>query len=157
MNVLFVCTGNSCRSAMAMAVMRHLLNQAGVKTITVESAGVFAIEGMRSTPETIQVLTEIGVKLGEHRARRTTEAIVNSADLIFVMERFQGEEIARRYPAAASKVYLLKTYGLAPHEVEGDPNIPDPIGKPLEVYEVCLAEVKVAVERLTRQLGVKNS
>lgn len=157
MQVLFVCTGNSCRSVMAAAVMGHMLSAAGVRTIGVESAGVFAIEGMRATQETVQVLQEMGMACGEHRARRISEEIVSGADLIFVMERFQGEEIARRFSNAASKIHLLKTYGAAAHEVEGDPNIPDPIGKPLEVYEVCLSSIRTAVERICRQLGVRSA
>jgi protein-tyrosine-phosphatase len=157
MQALFVCTGNSCRSVMAAAVMNHVLSSAGVRTITIESAGVFAIEGMRATQETVQALGEIGIACGEHRARRITEEIVSRADLIFVMERFQGEEIARRFPNAASRIHLLKAYGLAPHEVEGDPNIPDPIGKPLEVYEVCLSQIRSAVERVCRALGVRSA
>ncbi len=157
MRVLFVCTGNSCRSVMAAAVMRHILETANVHTIQIESAGVFAIEGMRATQETVRVLQEIGIVCGEHRARRTTEVMMNKADLVFVMERFQGEELANSFPNAASKVHLLKTYGLAPHEVEGDPNIADPIAKPLEVYEVCLSQIRTAVERVCRHLGVRNA
>ena len=54
------------------------------------------------------------------------------------------------------KVHLLKSYGLAPHEVTGQPSVPDPIGKPLEVYEVCFAEIREAVERLAKSLGVRS-
>ncbi|MBI1992648.1 MAG: low molecular weight protein arginine phosphatase, partial [Candidatus Omnitrophica bacterium] len=59
--ILFVCTGNSCRSVMAQGLMQHLLRQAGIDTVSVNSAGVFAIEGMSPTRETQAVLREVGV------------------------------------------------------------------------------------------------
>jgi protein-tyrosine-phosphatase len=155
--ILFVCTGNSCRSVMAQWFLRHLLRQAGVDTIAVESAGVFAINGMTPTRETKRVLQDVGVDCAEHRARLLTEELAEAADLIFVMELFQAEELLRRAPGARGKVHLLKTYGLAPGEVEGYPSIPDPIGKPLEVYEVCFGEIREAVERVAKSLGVHTT
>ena len=153
--ILFVCTGNSCRSVMAQGLMRQMLEQAGVSGTQVESAGVFAIEGMVSTQETQRVLREVGIDCSSHRARMVTAEMVRDADLIFVMEQFQGEELLRRFPDAKGKVHLLKPYGLAAGELTGPPNIPDPIGKPLEVYEVCFGEIRDAVERIARSLQLK--
>ena len=152
--ILFVCTGNSCRSVMAEGLMSHVLRRAGIDTVAVESAGVFAIDGMSPTRETQRVLQEIGVDCAGHRARLLTPEMIQGADFIFVMEYFQAEEVVRRLPGARGKVHLLKPYGLAPGELEGSPNIPDPIGKPLEVYEVCFAEIRGAVERVAKSLGV---
>ena len=155
--VLFVCTGNSCRSVMAQGLMQHALRQAGIKTVTVESAGVFAISGMGPTRETQKVLQEaIGVDCSEHRARTLTPEMVQAADLVFVMEQFQAEEVLRRVPSAKDKVHLLKPYGLAKEEAGNCPNIPDPIGKPLEVYEVCFAEIRDAIDRIAKSLGVAS-
>ena len=152
--ILFVCTGNSCRSVMAEGLMRHLLRQAGVEAVAVESAGVFAIEGMSPTRETQRVLQEAAVDCAGHRARVLTLDMAGSADLILVMEQFQMDEVVQRSPSARGKVHLLKTYVLPPGESVSQPNIPDPIGKPLEVYEVCFAEIREAVERIARSFGV---
>ncbi|PIQ84680.1 MAG: protein tyrosine phosphatase [Candidatus Omnitrophica bacterium CG11_big_fil_rev_8_21_14_0_20_63_9] len=152
--ILFVCTGNSCRSVMAAGLMRQVLERAGFPSIQVESAGVFAINGMGPTRETLRVLQDIGVDCSDHRARVLTADMVDAADLIFVMEPFQGEEVLRRQPSAKGKVHLLKPYGLPPGAVEGQPGIPDPIGKPLEIYEVCFNEIRQAVERIAKSLGV---
>ena len=154
--ILFVCTGNSCRSVMAQGLMQALLAKAGVETVTVESAGVFAIEGMSATREALRVLQDIGVDGSAHRARGLAPDLVRSADLIFVMEQFQLEEVIRRFPETLGKAQLLKPYGLRPDELVGNPNIPDPIGKPLEIYEVCFAEIREAVERVAKSLNVST-
>jgi len=154
--ILFVCTGNSCRSVMAQGLMQSLLAKAGLDAVTVESVGVFAMEGMSPTREALRVLQDIGVDGSAHRARGLTADIVQRADLIFVMEQFQLDEVLRRFPETRGKTQLLKPYGLRPEDVVGNPNIPDPIGKPLEIYEVCFAEIREAVERIAKSLNVST-
>ncbi len=155
--ILFVCTGNSCRSVMAQGLMQRALQQASVGSIQVESAGVFAVDGMSPTRETQRVLQEIGIDCTHHRARTLTPDMAQGADLIFVMEQFQAVEVIRRVPQVKDKVHLLRPYGLSPGEVGSNPSIADPIGKPLEVYEVCFADIREAVERVAKSLGVNTA
>ena len=155
--MLFVCTGNSCRSVMAQGLMRHALAQAGAAAVSVESAGTFAITGMTPTRETQRVLADAGIDCSAHRARALTPEMIAEADLILVMEPSHLHEVLRRVPDARSKTHLLKTYGLPEEELVVSPYVPDPIGKPLEVYEVCFGEIREAVERVARSLGVASA
>lgn len=112
------------------------------------------MSGMAPTRETESVLRGLGIDCSNHRASQLTEERVRAADLILVMEQFHAEEVARRFPDVKEKVHLLKSYGRPPDEAGAGPNIPDPIGKPLEVYEVCFAEIREAIERLVKSFGV---
>ncbi len=150
--ILFVCTGNSCRSVMAQGLMQRLVEQAEMDNVLVESAGVYAVSGMPASRETQRVLQNIGVDCSNHRARLLTPEMIRQADFLFAMELFQLEAIIHREPSAVDKVHLLKTYGLPLEELPSDPSIPDPIGKPLEIYEICFSEIARAVERIVKLL-----
>ena len=154
--ILFVCTGNSCRSVMAQEYMRHIFKRAGIEHIQVESAGAFAISGMSPTKETVRVLLEAGIVCSAHQARLLTAEMVREADLIFTMEPFHTEEVIQRDGSADGKVHLLKTYNCPPGEAPVMPNISDPIGKPMEVYEVCFKQIRESVDRVAKSLGVPS-
>jgi protein-tyrosine phosphatase len=102
------------------------------------------------------VLQTVGIYCSAHRARPVSADMIEQADLILVMESFQTDEILRRIPSAKSKVHLLKSFGLASPPDGERLDIPDPIGKPLEVYEVCFEEIREAIGRVVKSLGVAN-
>ena len=151
--MVFVCTGNTCRSVIAQALAKRLLEQAGRADVSVDSAGVFAIAGMPASRQTDAVLQEAGLSCAAHRATPLSAEMVRDADLLLAMERFHIEEILRRVPEASGKTHLLGAYG-ASEEDERLVEIPDPIGKPLEVYEVCFRHIRDAVERVVKSLAV---
>lgn len=148
--ILFVCTGNSCRSVMAEGLLRRYLEQKKRNDIQVLSAGVGTAGGLGSTPETIEVMAVEGIDVSGHIGQPVTPELVAHADLLFCMEEFHRELILAQVPSAASKVHLLKTFLVK--EPVADPNISDPIGRPKEVYESCFLTIKEAVERVAEWL-----
>lgn len=148
--ILFVCTGNSCRSVMAEGLLRHLLREKGRSAVQVISAGTNTMPGMGPTPETIEVMQAEGVDVTAHQSQQLTPDLVQRADVIFCMEDFHRDQILSVHPEDESKVHLLRTFRNT--RPEPDPNVSDPIGRPRRVYETCLATIKEGVQRVVEWL-----
>jgi len=126
--ILFVCTGNTCRSPMAAALLRHALGRRS--GFRVQSAGVAAQSGAPASPETVAILKESGIDLEHHRSRPITSEMVREAMLILAMTRKHRETVLELFPEAGERVFLLG-------EFTGDPSlreIPDPLGSGRSAY-----------------------
>ncbi len=140
--VLFVCTGNSCRSPMAEHLFRL---RAGARPAwRAESAGLAAADGWPATPEAVEVLREAGADLSAHRSRGLTKAMAAAADLILVMTEGHRKLLADRFPAAAGKTRLLTSFRAT--GAGGD--IPDPIGQSVFVYRKVRNDIDSAIADL---------
>src|SRR5438093_8807075 len=106
--ILLVCTGNICRSPMAEAFVRHELEQRGIDGITVESSGVSGWEDSPPTPDTVEALTEYGLDVSEHRARRLDRPMVGSADLVVGLSGEHRDAVTGLVPEAADRIFALK-------------------------------------------------
>ena len=135
-SVLFVCTGNSCRSIMAEGLLKKYIKEEGKEHIKVSSAGVYAMNDMIPTPETIKVMKEAGVDVSTFRSKFLTDELIKGSDLILVMTSDHIDDIIKRVPEATKKVHLLKQYGLETDTGAcEDLDILDPIGQPLSYYK----------------------
>jgi protein-tyrosine-phosphatase len=148
MNILFVCSGNTCRSAMAEAFARKIAQRRGIEDLNVSSAGTNAWDNVPATDEALLVGMERDIDLTGHRARKLTSAIVSEADLIFVMTPGHLEQVKQL--GGRGKVHVIDEYasGTANQGVE------DPYGGDLEAYRATADVLEREIEKLFDRLAI---
>ena len=154
-NILFVCTGNSCRSVMAEAYFRHLVADHSSEFL-IGSAGVGAMDGYPASQETVRVMREHGIDVSKHQSRKITSAMVRTADKIFVMEAMHKEVILRSWPEAGEKVHLLTEYSVDDFKKSLEIDIPDPIRMTDNFYDNVFQVIRECVAHIAEEFGVKK-
>jgi protein-tyrosine-phosphatase len=151
MTVLFVCTGNICRSPMAAAILLHLLQERGVAGVAVRSAGTAPWDGAPASEGSYLVSLEHGLDLSSHRSRQLTTDIVADAALILGMSVGHVERAVQL--GGAGKTHLLGAYAGEPPE---DAEVADPFGGELDEYrstfDRLVALLEAALPRLVAEL-----
>ncbi|TRZ96533.1 threonylcarbamoyl-AMP synthase [bacterium] len=144
--VLFVCTGNTCRSVIAQALLKKRLKEKKRDDIEVASAGIMLLDGAGASQEAIEALKKEGIDVFGHRAYKLTKEMLQEADLILAMERVHEKRILDLYPEARKRLFLLKEFVKIDN---GQLDIQDPLGGSAAFYGQTLAIIKQAVEKIS--------
>ena len=148
--ILFVCTGNTCRSVMAEGIFREMLKEAGKKDIKLTSAGTIAFPGMKPPREVEAVMREEGIDISRYEATPLTRDLIEEVDLILVMDKGHRQTILGMSPGASEKTFLLKEFSPDPGGVSLA--IADPLGGSMQTYERIFGEIKRCLEELLKKM-----
>lgn len=149
--IMFICTGNICRSAMAEKLLKKKIEDKNfVKDFLVFSSGLYAYLGDVSTYEAIKIMKdEYQIDLSTHRATPTSSSNIQDMDLILVMTKSHKDFVINMYPNLAQKVFLLREY------VGLDGDILDPYGGNLKIYSDCASELNECINLLLKKEAEK--
>ncbi|HDN86509.1 MAG: threonylcarbamoyl-AMP synthase [Candidatus Omnitrophota bacterium] len=146
--IVFVCTGNTCRSVMGEHLLKKYLSEYNPHTFQryeIISRGLHPLEGSPLSPAVAEILKrEEGIVLEDHKSKRLDRKTILSSDLVFTMSDVQKEHIVKLEPTSEPRVFCLKKF--LPLDMEKD--IPDPMGKPYEVYFQVYELIKKAILEL---------
>lgn len=150
-NVLFVCSGNTCRSVMAQGFLERIWEKYPDKKVEIRasSAGVAAVDDLEASPQALEALREEGIDLRHHRSRKVDEELIVWADYIFTMTEGHKKALLAFFPEAKEKVWLLGEF------VTGEKGweIPDPYGEGIEIYRFVAGKLKDLIEKALEKLN----
>lgn len=145
--VLFVCTGNTCRSPIAEGILRRLVEDRGDPEVPIESisAGTMGMVGAIVSDSSADVAADQGIDITDHRSRAASLQLLEYVDLVLAMA-YEHLDYVRRLGIPEDKAYMLRLFP-EHNEDEDLASIPDPIARPREVYEQVFLMIDEAVRR----------
>jgi protein-tyrosine phosphatase len=149
MKILFVCTGNVCRSPLGEGYLKHLLSRNGQNGVEVSSAGIAALVGAPPFECAMEVAQKHGFDISEHVARQITGPLIEEIDRIFCMESWQANIVREMDPKRAKRVMLLGSY-----HPDNSPQfqIPDPVDFTVPETLITFDLIKPSIENFYQNL-----
>lgn len=148
--IMFVCTGNICRSAMAHRMLEKYINDKNKQNeVEVYSCGIFAETNDVSTKEAIEVMKEYNVNLTTHRATNIRESNISDMDVILCATEEHKSHVIYMYPELNGRIFTMKEYAGFP---KNDLNIKDPWGFNKETYRNCAKEIKKCIDKYMEKI-----
>ena len=148
--ILFVCTGNICRSPMAEGQLRSLLAQSGNTSIEAQSAGIGALAGQPPSQHAVEAMSEWGADITHQRSQMIHTDLVSTSEAIFGMTQGHVDAVLNHFPQAKGKTFLVREFVEGLEQYQKD--ISDPIGGNLEVYRHCRDEIAQGVQGIFHRL-----
>ncbi|KPL02972.1 MAG: hypothetical protein AMJ90_04280 [candidate division Zixibacteria bacterium SM23_73_2] len=148
--VLFVCTGNTCRSPFAKAILKKIAKEKRVDFIEAKSAGVNAFNGYPASLHAKETAKAFGVDLSNHASQWLSPEILKKADLILAMSEDHLDRIKEIDSDSLKKTYLLSSFPKKLHRKTD--SIKDPIGGKPEDYQVCFQQISSSIQRIFPEL-----
>ena len=153
MKIMFICTGNICRSAMAEKLLKKKLKDNGIKNVEVYSCGVYAYDGEVSTWEAKTVMMdEYAIDMSDHRATNIRNSKIKDMDLVLCATQKHKRDVLEMYPSLEGKVFTMKEYVNYDRKFHDKIDIKDPWGYDIETYRFCVAEIDECLELLIQKI-----
>ncbi|MCP4176390.1 MAG: low molecular weight protein arginine phosphatase [bacterium] len=147
MNIIFVCTGNTCRSPMAEGYFKKLCNISGREDIIIQSAGINAVDGLSPSIGSIKVMSSYDIDITSHNSQSLSNTLLNWADLIFVMSSTHKYTIKTLFSDhTISNIFLLNEFN------DSIEDICDPYGGNLDIYHKCFQNMKKPLDNLLKHI-----
>lgn len=148
MKIMFICTGNICRSAMAHSMLLKKAKEQN-KNVQVYSCGIWAQDGDIATYEGRTVMKNYGIDLSSHRATNIKKSNIEDMDVILCATMNHKLNVIAMYPELKDKIFTMKEYALYPNN---DLDIKDPWGYGLDVYKKCAEEIEECIEKILEKI-----